>query len=75
MAKNLSPEISQWLYGRGQLKNSSLDSRPIRSRRDYDSEFQDKDGMIFGQTGSDNRPKVLLEFSDKSLSRVQRGKK
>ena len=31
--------------------------------------------MIFGQRGSDNRPKVLLEFSDKSLSRVQRGKK
>jgi hypothetical protein len=75
MAKTLSPEISQCLYGRGQPKNSSPGSRPIRSRRVKDSQPEEKNGMIIGQKGGDNRPKVLLEFPVKSLSRIQRGKK
>jgi len=74
MAKTLSPEISQWLYGRGQPKNSSPGSRSIDSRRLKDSEPEEKYGMIIGQTEGDNRPKALLEFRVLSLSRIQSGK-
>ena len=33
-----------------------LRSKPIRSHRVHDSEFEGKEGMIIGQIGNDNQP-------------------